>query len=151
LDPAGLATAQADGVTNTPTLPAANGTAETDRTYPYKFNGSTWDRDFVCPNRVMVTLTDGTLTALVAVSGSTVVRACHIHATTGTAETISIVQGTGVACAGATTTIDSYVGVLAFSTDYGQWGALRTSASNGLCVQQTGTQTAVVWVAYAQY
>ncbi len=120
---------------------------------PYLFNGSTWDRQFLCPNQVLVTLADATLTALVTVSGATVIRVCSVHVTTsGAAETVSLLQGTGVACAGSPVTIDAYLGVTAFVSDYSPNGALRTAASNGLCVQQSGAaQAAKVWVSYAQF
>ena len=153
IDPAGITGAMSDGLSNTQTLPSASGAPSAFRTFPLQFNGSTWDRQFICPNRVMVTLTDATLTALVTVSGTTKVYVCQAHATTsGTAETFNLVQGTGVACAGAPATIDSYVGVSGFTTDYAPTAALRTTASNGLCVSQSGAaQTAVVWIAYAQF
>jgi hypothetical protein len=135
--------AQADGVNGANNLAIV----------PYTWNGATWDRQFICPNQALVTLADTTLTALVTVSGSTVVRVCSVHVTTsGAAETVSLIQGTGVACAGSPVTIDAYLGVTAFVTDYSPSAALRTAASNGLCVQQSGAaQAAKVWVSYAQF
>jgi hypothetical protein len=120
---------------------------------PSVFNGTTWDRQFVCAHQALVTLADATLTALVTVSGATVVRVCSAHfSTSGAAETVSLIQGTGVACAGAPVTIDAFLGVTAFTQDYSPAAALRTAASNGLCVQQSGgAQAAKVWVSYAQF
>ncbi len=116
-------------------------------------NAGGYDRVFACPNQVLVTLADATLTAVVTVSGATKIRVCSAHFTTsGAAETVSLLQGTGVACAGAPVTIDAWLGVTAFTQDYSPSAALRTAASNGLCVQQSGAaQAAKVWVSYAQF
>jgi hypothetical protein len=136
--------AQADGVNGANNLAIV----------PYTWNGATWDRQFICPNQALVTLADTTLTALVTVGLiGAVVRVCSVHVTTsGAAETVSLIQGTGVACAGSPVTIDAYLGVTAFVTDYSPSAALRTAASNGLCVQQSGAaQAAKVWVSYAQF
>jgi hypothetical protein len=116
-------------------------------------SSNTFQQAFACTNQALVTLTDGTLTALVPVSAGKSVRACQVHATTsGAGETISLIQGTGVACAAGTTAIDAYLAVTAFTTDYGPSAALTTTTSNGLCVQQSGgAQTAKVWVSYAQF
>ncbi len=117
------------------------------------YNGSTFDFPFVCANQKLVTLADATLTALVTASGTTAVRVCSAHMTTsGAAETVSLIQGTGVACAGGAVTIDAFLNVTALVMDYAPTGALRTAASNGLCVQQSGVaQSADVWISYAQF
>jgi hypothetical protein len=153
LVPAGLATAQADGASNTPTVPsvgpAAAGVASTVRTYPYHFNGSTWDRQFVCSNQARTLLTDGTRTQLVALAASQIIRVCHIHVTTTAVEDITISYGTGSACGTGTTTIDKYLSVQSFAMDFQPTAALRTIASNALCITQSGTQNAEVTVIYA--
>jgi hypothetical protein len=122
-----------------------------DATISYFFNGSTWDRGFVCSNQARVTLTDGTRTQLVALSATKVVRVCQIHMTTTAPEDFTISYGTGSACGTGTTTIDKYLSVVAFSTDFQPTAALRTIASNALCVTQSGTQSAEVTVVYAQF
>lgn len=143
----------ADGQNNSVVAPGTGANVNFYPTYPSIFGGSTWDRQFVCTQRVRVVLTDATLTALVAVSGTTKVRLCQVHVTTaGSSENISIIEGTGVACAGGPATIDSYLNVLGFSTDYGESGALRSTAANGVCVQQSGAaQTTHVVATYAQF
>jgi hypothetical protein len=116
-------------------------------------SATTLTPDISCTNQALITLTDATLTAVVPVSGTTQVHVCHAHASTsGATETFSIIQGTGVACAGATTTIDAYFGIT-FATDYrANASPLTTSASNGLCVQQSGAaQTSKIWLTWAQF
>ncbi len=136
-----------------PTTPTGSATTAPLATGEYVFNpaSGTFDLRYICTQQAHVTLTDATLTALVAVSGTTLVRVCHIHFTTTTPETITISQGTGVACAGAPATLDKYLSTQVFAMDYQPTAALRTSAANGLCIQQTGTQNAEVYLSYAQF
>lgn len=154
LDPAGAATAQADAATNTPNVPTASGAASFQPVFPYSFNGSTWDRSFACTNQTaVITLTDATRTVLVAASGSTNIRICHIHFTTsGAAEEVTISTGTGAACVTGNAVIDDYLGVTAIATDFQPTAALRGGASNAVCVTQSGAaQTAKVVAVYAQF
>ncbi len=118
---------------------------------PYTFNGSTWDRQYICTLKASVTLSDGTVTKIVAESGSTIIRVCHIHMSTTTAETFTISQGTGAACVTGLTTIDKYITTQTLAMDFQPTAALRTSAAAGLCVSQSGTQAAEVTVIYAQF
>ncbi len=153
LQPGSLSEVTGDGQPDLVTAFASDGGLTYNLTRQWIFNGATWDRQFLCPHQVLVTLADATLTALVPVSGATVVRVCSVHmSTSGAPETVSLLQGTGVACAGAPVTIDAFLGVTALAIDYSPNGALRTAASNGLCVQQSGAaQAAKVWVSYAQF
>lgn len=122
-------------------------------TYPFAFNGATgfWDQQFYCTSQARVTLANGTRTELVPVSGATVIRVCQIHMTTTAPEDFTISYGTGSACGTGTTTIDKYLSITAFSTDFQPTAALRTIASNALCVTQSATQSAEVTVVYAQF
>ena len=154
VSPFGVATAQADGASNTPTLPTALGVASTVREYPFAFNGSTWDRQFACTNQTaVITLTDATRTVLVAASGSTNIRICHIHFTTsGAAEEVTLSSGTGSACGTGTAVIDDYLNTTALVMDFQPTAALRGGASNAICVTQSGgAQTAKVFAIYAQF
>lgn len=133
---------------------ASNGFNEfTYITYPFEFDSATgfWDRQFVCPSQARVTLSDGTRTQLVALSASTVIRVCQIHMTTTAPEDFTISYGTGSACGTGTTTIDKYLSQTGFTTDFQPTAALRTIASNALCVTQSGVQSAEVTVVYAQF
>ena len=142
-----------DGFSNA-SLGTMFGNAGGDRllqTAPSVFNGTTWDRQFVCNSRASVTLADTTTTILIAASGSTVIRICHIHMTTTATETFTIQQGTGAACVTGLTTIDKYISTQFLAMDFQPTAALRTTASQGVCVTQSGTQAAEVTVIYAQY
>lgn len=144
-------TALADGLSNTEPLPTASAAAVNQRTFPSIFNGATHDRQFLCNQRALVTLSNTAVTTLVALSGSTVIRVCHVHATTSAPETISLIEGTGAACGTGTTTIDQYVTTQSFAMDFQPTAALRTTAANGLCASQSASQTTPILVIYAQF
>lgn len=141
-------TALADGASNTEPLPTASGAAVNQRNFAMKFNGATWDRDFSCALQTTVALTDSTRTQLVALVASQIIRVCHFHFTTTAPEDITISYGTGSACGTGTTTIDKFLSSQFVAMDYSPFAALRTIASNALCVTQSGTQNAQVTVIY---
>jgi hypothetical protein len=136
-----------------PTTPTGSQSSAPMAIGAYRLNpgSGNLDQEFICTQQAHVTLTDGTLTALVAVSGTTSVHVCHIHFSTTAPETITISQGTGTACAGAPATLDKYLSTQSLAMDWQPTAALRTSASNGLCIQQSAAQAAELLVIYAQF
>jgi hypothetical protein len=154
--PANNSVGTSDGVTDASLNIMANGSG----TYLYNFalpivfNGSTWDRQFVCSLKTpVITLSDATRTVLVAASGATNIRICHIHfSTSGAAEEFTISTGTGSACGTGTAVIDDYLNTTAIAMDFQPTAALRGGASNAVCVTQSGgAQTAKVVAIYAQF
>lgn len=153
--PGGASTAAADGISNTQILPqfdnAGTPGAGVSRIFPYVFNGSTWDRDFTCPNSVQVALSGTAYTQIVAASGSTVIRVCKIFVTSASAgspvvNTFNVAFG---ACAGTPTQIFTAAGVTGFDEDFG--GALRSAASGALCVKESTANSDLVTATYVQY
>jgi len=152
-NPLGAATAQADGATNTPTVPEANGAAIKMPTYPFKFNSSTWDKDFACTNQANITVSSGTSAKIISGVASTQVRICHISISSSTAADFTIQQGTGSVCGSSTVSITgTYKNVTAVALDFQPTAALRTTvAASDVCVLFGATVTAGGTVIYAQY
>lgn len=117
----------------------------------WNFRGASWDKSFVCANQATLTITDATRTQLIALSGLTTIRVCHIHVTTTAPETITISRGTGSACGTGTAVIDSYLATQSLAMDFQPTAALRTAAGDALCVTQSAVQNLVVTVVYAQF
>ncbi len=155
--PEAITVAMADAQSNSELIPRnfneAGGALNVgyDRVFPWVFNGSTWDREYICTLKASVTLADTTVTKIVPESGTTIIRVCHIHMSTTATETFNIQQGTAANCGTGLTTIDKYITTQALAMDFQPTAALRTSASAGLCVSQSGTQAAEVTVIYAQF
>jgi hypothetical protein len=156
VSPTGSAVAQADGRTNTPNVPqvGVGGTPSTATmpSFPFKFNASTWDRDFICASQVETALVSTAYTAIVAASGSTVIRVCKLFVTSGSGgapvvNTFTVAFGAN--CAMAPTEILSAVGVTGLDSDF--QGSLRGAASAALCVKEATANTDKVTVTYAQY
>lgn len=152
----GASAAQADGASNTPTVlatgPSGTPVASFEPVFPYRFNGSTWDRDFICTNRAAFNLSGAGDTQIIAASGSTIVRICHISMATTPPEDIKITQGTGANCAAGTADLTGlYKSVTALAFDFTPASALRGSASQAICVNQSAGQTTGGVVIYAQY
>lgn len=153
IDPAGLATAQADGSSNTPNVPSASGAAATQPVYPYRFNGSTWDREQSCPNSASITFSaaSGTL-EIVALTASQIVFVCSIDLSSDTATNITLQYGTGSNCGTGTTSISGALqNVLSWSHNWGPEAALRTAASNAFCVTSSVAATIGGVITYAKH
>lgn len=113
-----------------------------------------------CDQKVVINSAGAATTALVAVSGSKTVFVCQFAVTmVGAAapNTIKLLQGTGVACAGApadlTGTFKTSVTVgaivpVAFGNGIG--AVLRTSAAGGLCMTTTTADAINGFVSFAQ-
>lgn len=147
-------TAFADGLSNTEPLPTASAAAVNQRIFPQLFNGATWDRSFICNLSAPFNLSGSGSTQIIAASGSTIIRVCHVDFLTTAAVNVKIVQGTGANC--VTSPVDLtglYTGASAFSfaMDYAPTSALRSTASQAICVNQSGAVTTGGTVIYAQF
>lgn len=152
----GISLAQADGINNTASViatgPTGTPTASFAQIFPYRFNGSTWDREFACTNRAAFDLAGAGNTQIIAASGTTSVRICHISLSTTPPEDIKFTEGTGANCVTGTADLTGlYKQVTALAFDFGSVGALRGSASQAICINQSSAQAAGGVVIYAQY
>jgi hypothetical protein len=138
--------ALADGASNTQTR---MGTAD----FPFLFNGSTWDRDFTCPNSTAVSVTAGSTTEIVPLTSSQIIRICGFSLSMSAAGTAAIVYGTGTNCGTGTTTMSGAVPLATgtpWSISAGKGAVLRNIASNAVCVTAaTGNVIGFLnWVKY---
>lgn len=122
--------------------------------HPYLFNGSTWDRQFTCPNTVAVNVTAGSTTQIVALSGTTVIRVCSMSLSMSAAGTAGVYTGTGTNCGTGTTALVQDMTLatgtpLSLSAPSGS-SLVRSSAGGELCVKAvTGNVTG--FVSYVQF
>lgn len=119
--------------------------------FPMQFNGSTWDRQFICTLRATLSSSSSGNQQLIALSGGTNIRICAIHFSTGTPENVDITTGTGANCGTGTATIDSYVSIVNFDPQLGPAAALRGGAGNAICVNPAVAQLFKVTAIYAQF
>ncbi len=150
--PGGSSTAMADGVSNTQNLPDFDNAVGGVRTFPTRYNGSTWDREFGCTNQAAFNLSGAGDTQIIALSGSTTIRICHISMSTTPAENIKITRGTGSNCGSGTTDVTGlYIGVTALAFDFTPQAPLKGAASGAICVNQSNAQATGGVVIYAQF
>ena len=148
--PSGVTAPFADGISNTETVPsmaqAGAPVASTTRDFPMKFNGSTWDRDFIATNSVQVALSGTAYTQIIA--GSNVLRIWKVFVTSvsggnPSVNTFNIAFGT---CASTPTQIFTAGGVTGFDEDFG--GALRSGSGQALCIKESVANSDLVTVTY---
>ena len=153
-DPLGAATAQADGTTNTPNVPEANGAATQQPVYPFLFNGLTWDREFYSTNQVQITLT-GTAQKLVAQVAAKKTRLTHISFAMSASADASIVQGTTTTTPCDTSQVvlaGPYKNITALALDFGNVSPLADTAVNlDTCLIFSGSVTAGGVALYANF
>lgn len=155
LTPVGTSAAMVDGTGNVATLfttPTGTNGSAYPGAFPFKFNGSTWDRDFACTNQAAIVLTASGNTQIIAASGSTTIRICHFSLASDTVQNIKITRGTGTNCGTGTADITGlYYGVTALAFDFTPAAAFRGAASGAICINQSVTGNAGGVVIYAQY
>ena len=154
--PAGVAHAQADGISNTenvPNLGSVGAGAAFQSTMGYKFNGATWDRDFKCSQSAPITFAgaSGTLQIVGLVNGQ-IIRVCHVSLAASVATNITLLHGTGTNCGSTSTAFSgAYNNITTLALDFGPEAALYSAASEELCITSSAVVTAGGVVTYAQY
>ncbi len=135
-NPLGATAAQADGASNSPTVPQANATAATNLVYDFKFNGSTWDRDYSCTNQQAFTIAAGTDVVIVTGVASQITRLCHVSFANDSAQTYTFRQGTGTTCLTNTLALSGAYGAsINGAFDFGPYASLRTTiAARDMCL-----------------
>jgi hypothetical protein len=157
LVPSGVASANADGTTNTPNQPQV-GIAGTPglakyTTRPENFNGSTWDRNFVCPSSVDVALSGTGLTEIVAGTASQVIRICNLFVTSVSAgtpvvNTFTVSTATITSCASPTQLLLAG-GVTGLDSIFN--GTLRSGSGQSICVSESTANSDKVTITYVKY
>lgn len=121
---------------------------------PQIFNGTTWDREFTCPNTAAVSVTAASTTQIVALSGTTVIRVCSVSLGISATGTVNVVTGTGTNCATPTVIsnpIPLVTGSMWTQSAAGQGSSLfRSTAGGEICIAAaTGNVTG--FITYAQF
>lgn len=109
------------------------------RAFQYKFNGTTWDRDFICTNTAAVTVAANTTVQIVALAAAKTIYVCSFVITTSntTSSTGNIFKtGTGTLCA---TGIASLTG----SMHMGPIGHIELSAPDGSILFKSASASAL--------
>lgn len=116
------------------------------------FNGSTWDREFVCNQQANFNLTAMGNTQIIPLSGSTVIRICKIFFAADAATNITVNRGTGANCGTGTTAITgTFMDTKTAALDFGVEAALRSTAGTAVCIQLAAAVNLGGVVVYAQY
>lgn len=154
----GLSVAGSDGVSNGSVVVIGNQTTQSAAARPFQtgkwnFNGSTWDRDFTCPNTAIVNVTAAATTEIVALTSAQTIRICSVAVSMSLAGSVTFTSGTGTNCGTGTTAL-SGVMTLATGTPLvlsGMNGSiLRPAVANAFCITAaTGNVTG--FVTYAKY
>jgi hypothetical protein len=145
---AAIALGQATMAASLPVVIASNQTAVPDNIT--QMAGSSL---FPCLSLATANLSGSGQTQVIAASGSTTIRVCHISIAGVASEDIKITQGTGSNCATPGTPADLtglYKSVSAIALDFGPFSPLKGSASQALCVSQSLAQATGVTVLYDQ-
>lgn len=121
-------------------------------TFPHLFNGTTWDRSFICSQSVPISTAGAGTTQIIALSGTTVIRICHISLSWDAAVDFRIVQGTGANCGTGTANMTAdYQNTTALALDFVPESSLRSAAGNAVCITQGGAGNSGGVVSYAQF
>lgn len=152
--PSNASSAAGDAVSNTELFPTGAGAAALyARMFGFLFGGSTWDREYSCPNSATITFSaaSGTL-EIVALTSSQIIRICHVSLSSTVATNITLVYGTGSNCGTGTTSISgAYQGVTTLALDFRIGAEPRTAASNAFCITSSVSATVGGMVTYAKF
>ena len=118
------------------------------------YNGATglWTPVPACTSHAAITLAGAGTTQIVALSGATQIRVCHLSLGMNGATNITLVQGTGANCGTGTAGITgAYQNILGLALDFEGRSLVTGTAGNALCVTNSAAVTGGGFVTYAQY
>ena len=108
--------------------------------------------DFTCDQSAPISISGSGLTQIVAASGSTQVRICHVNFSNSGTSNVTIEYGTGTNCGtGTTATSGAYQSVLAVALDFTPRDALTFPAGKAVCLNFASSVTSGGLVSYAQF
>lgn len=111
-------------------------------------NGTT---SYGCGSQASFNLSGSGDTQIIAASGATVIRICHISFSTTAAEDVKVTRGTGANCATGTADVTGlYKNVSAMALDFGPFAPLTGAASGAICINQSVAQALGGIVMYDQ-
>lgn len=111
-------------------------------------NGTT---AYGCGSQALFNLSGSGDTQIIALSGSTVIRICHIDFSTTAAEDVKLTTGTGSNCGTSTANLTGlWKSVQSAAMDYGPFSPLVGVAANAVCLNQSVAQALGGVVIYDQ-
>jgi hypothetical protein len=135
------------GVENDLATPSVIGTAP----FIMHGDGSGFDQQFNCPLQGTFGSSSSGNQQIIALNGSTNIRVCTIDFSTAIPENVTITVGTGANCGTGTTTIRSYLSVVAFDFEWGPLTAAIGGAGNAVCINPGTAQAFKTNFTYAQF
>lgn len=129
--------------------PVVNRPISVDSIGRVNFNGQQLFNN--CPLQAAVTLTAAGNTQIIALSGSTTIRICHLSLGAAAAEDIKVTTGTGANCGTGTADVTGfYRTATSLALDF-TTGPLKGAAGGAICINQSGVINAGGVVVYAQF
>jgi hypothetical protein len=114
--------------------------------------GATWTPAPACTSRAAITLVGAGTTEIIAASGATSIRVCHLSLSAAGATNITLVQGTGVNCVtGPANVTGTYQNVLSMALPFEGRSLVTAGASQALCITSSAGVNAGGFVTYTQY
>ena len=105
-----------------------------------------------CTNQALFNLSGSGNSQIIALSGTTSVRICHISFSTTASEDVKLTQGTGANCGGATADLTGlYKSVLALALNFDSAALLTGTSGDAICINQSNSQALGGIVIYAQF
>ena len=116
------------------------------------WDGANISTPFICTNQASFNLTGSGNTQIIAASGATTIRICHLSFSTTAAEDIKVTRGTGSDCGTGTNDVTGlYKSVQGLALDFQPSAALRGAASGAICLNQSAVQNLGGIVIFAQF
>lgn len=120
---------------------------------PFMFNGSTWDRQFSCPNSAAVSVAATGPTEIIALTAAQSIRICNF---TGSVDAggmldVTIVRGTGTNCGTGTATVAGPYDQVTFLNLFSPGAPLTVAAGNAVCLTNSAATALTGAVIYAKF
>ena len=113
---------------------------------------SAWTPAPACNSRAAITIAGAGTTQIVALSGATQIRICHLSLSLTGATNITVVQGTGVNCVtGPADITGAYANILGLALDLDGRSLVTAAAGQAVCVTNSAAVTGGGFVTYTQY
>lgn len=118
------------------------------------YNGTTglWTPTPACTSRAAITIAGAGTAEIVALSGATQIRVCHLSLGMAGATNVTLVQGTGANCAvGQANVTGAYLNILGLALDFEGRSLVTLTAGNALCITNSAAVAGGGFVTYSQY
>ena len=130
-----------------PTLPLVNTTGRAAGATSFLT-----EAEFACTQSRAFNLAGASTTEIIPLVAGQTIRVCHISFSLSAADDVTLVQGTGAACAGTPANLSGlYDNTTGLNLNFGPGAAIRTTASFAVCVTVAGAATGGGVVSFARF